>query len=72
MKQEATKAKIVNKPSLSDTLRALPIGKPTIIKSSQFKTNSVRNTISRLKKQGYHFVASEEGQIDQITITRTA
>lgn len=70
MEQIAKKAKIVTKPSLADTLRSLSIGKPTIIKNSQFKPNSVRNTISRLKKSGYDFSASEEGQIDQIIVTR--
>lgn len=70
MNQEATKAKIISKPSLADTLRALIIGKPSTIKSNQFKTNSVRNTISRLKKKGYDFDATEEGLVDEIQVTR--
>lgn len=70
MNQEATKAKIISKPSLADTLRSLNIGKPSIIKSNQFKINSVRNTISRLKKKGFDFLATEEGLVDEIKVTR--
>ncbi|WP_163270572.1 hypothetical protein [Dysgonomonas sp. 511] len=70
MNQEAIKAKIISKPSLAETLRSLTIGKPSTIKSNQFKTNSVRNTISRLKKKGFDFDATEEGLVDEIRVTR--
>lgn len=70
MNQEATKARIISKPSLAETLRSLTIGKPSTIKSNQFKTNSVRNTISRLKKKGFDFDATEEGLVDEIRVTR--
>lgn len=70
MNQEATKAIIISKPSLAETLRSLTIGKPSTIPSNQFKTNSVRNTISRLKKKGFDFKATEEGLIDCIKVTR--
>lgn len=70
MNQESTKARIISKPSLAETLRSLTIGKPSTIKSNQFKTNSVRNTISRLKKKGFDFDATEEGLVDEIRVTR--
>lgn len=70
MNQEAIKARIISKPSLAETLRSLTIGKPSIIKSNRFKTNSVRNTISRLKKKGFDFDATEEGLVDEIRVTR--
>lgn len=70
MNQEATKAKIISKPSLAETLRSLSIGKPVIIKSNQWKANSVRNTISRLRKKGFDFDPTEEGLVDAIKVTR--
>jgi len=70
MSQEATKAKIISKPSLAETLRSLTIGKPSRIKSNQFKTNSVRNTISRLKKKGFEFDATDVGILDEFKVTR--
>lgn len=70
MSQEATKAKIISKPSLAETLRSLVIGKPSTIKNHQFKTNSVRNTISRLRKKGFDFDATEEGLVGEIRVTR--
>jgi len=71
MRPETTIAKIVTRPSLTETLKALPISEPTVIKSKQFKQNSVRNAISKLNRKGFAFDASEQNQVDQITVTRT-
>lgn len=69
--EKTSNVKIVTKPSLMSTLKALNIGKPTLIKSKQFKPNSVRNAVSRLNKTNlYHFSSTEEGLIDAIKVTR--
>ncbi|MDH6354681.1 lysylphosphatidylglycerol synthetase-like protein (DUF2156 family) [Dysgonomonas sp. PH5-45] len=70
MNTEATNVKIVSKPALTATLKALPLGKPKLIKNKQFKANVVRNTISRLNKKGYSFEATEDGLVDAVQVTR--
>ncbi|OJV17802.1 MAG: hypothetical protein BGO30_07605 [Bacteroidetes bacterium 41-46] len=57
--------------SLSEKLRTLPVGEWHIIKNAQYKASTVKNTVSRLKKDGYAFMLTEKGCPDYIKIQRT-
>lgn len=63
-------AVIVKKPSLSETLKALPLGKWEEFKPSQFKPNSIRVAASKLQKQGYLFECSDRGMVTGIKVKR--
>lgn len=67
---EYEKAKIVNKPDLSATLMAMPIGKPQAIPTSLAKAVVVRNSAARLRQQGYGFTVSEAGRTTDTIVTR--
>lgn len=62
--------KIVSRPSLNDTLRNLPLGKPQKFSVRQFKISGMRTAASTMKKQGYEFSVSEKGLVDEYIVTR--
>jgi len=67
----ALKIKVVRKPSLPDTLMAIPKGTPYKFTSRDFKISAVRNKISDLRKKGYEFTISEAGMpVDEYVVTR--
>ena len=55
---------------LSDMLKSLPIGQWAEVKNKAYKATSVRQTITRLKYQGYDFEATEKGCPDYIKVRR--
>lgn len=63
-------AKLKKRISARDTLLALPIGKPCIIKNRMIKLNVVRSAITKLKNQGYSFDSTEAGRVDDMVVTR--
>jgi len=61
---------IKKRKSLSESLRTLPSGEWHIVKNSDYKTNTVKGTITRLKKEGFVFMTTERGCIDHIKVLR--
>lgn len=59
----------IKKISPAETLKSIPIGETRVIRDSKIKQNTVRSTISRLKKQGYNFIS--KNSIDGTIVTRT-
>jgi hypothetical protein len=71
MKETTKEVKIISKPSISETLKAIPIGQTVLIKANKFKFNVVRNTVSKLNRTGiYNFVMTEKGLTDYSLVTR--
>lgn len=71
MKTRTVKAgKIVSRPSIIETLKSLPLGKPHKFSVRQFKLSIVRTAASTMKKQGYEFIVSEKGLVDEYIVTR--
>lgn len=66
----ASKVKIVSKPSLSQTLKSLEVGKPTLFQTSQFKTQPARVCATELKSKGYEFTITEDGMVNEYIVTR--
>lgn len=66
------RVKIVTKPSLSNTLKSMEVGIPTLFTISEFKVNLARVAASELKrKEGYEFTVSEDGMVDEYIVTCT-
>jgi len=64
------RVKIVSKPSLSNTLKSIEIGVPTLFSTNQFKVQLARVAASELKrKEGYEFTVSEDGMVDEYIVT---
>lgn len=63
-------AKLKTRIILRDSLREMPIGSTLSIDIRQFKTATVRTTVTALKKEGYLFETSDRGRIDDIVVTR--
>lgn len=64
-------AKLVQKPSLIETLRNLEMGVPSRINSKDFKPNIVRTIASKIKSEGYEFLITEVGMTDCCIVTKT-
>lgn len=56
--------------TLSERLRTLPSGEWVEIKNRDYKVSTVKYTISRLRKKGFVFTATEAGLIDSIKVVR--
>ena len=64
------KVEIKHCPSLTETLKNLEIGVGNLFSTRDYKVQPVRNTASKLKKQGYDFAVTESGMVDQFIVTR--
>lgn len=64
-------AKLVQKPSLIETLRNLEMGVPSRINSKDFKTTTVRTIAGKIKPEGYEFLITEVGMTDCCIVTKT-
>jgi hypothetical protein len=67
----AQDAKLVQKPSLIETLRNLEMGLPSRINSKDFKTTTVRTIAGKIKPEGYEFLITEVGMTDCCIVTKT-
>lgn len=56
--------------TLADSLRTLPLNEWVTIKEQDFKTNSVKNTITRLRKEGVRLISNQRGCIGCIKVQR--
>lgn len=56
--------------TLTERLRTLPSGEWCEIKNRDYKVSTVKYTISRLRKEGFVFEATESGLIDSIKVVR--
>lgn len=68
--KQVKRVKVISRPSLRDTLKAMKIGEPRKMDTKQFKLSVVRTEASAMKKSGYEFTISEQGLIDEYIITR--
>ena len=65
------RAKIVRKPALLETLKALEVGVPTKFYSKDFKTQSIRASVCTLEKEKtYEFNVFEKDIKDGCIVTR--
>lgn len=64
-------AKIVKRPSITATLKALELNRPTRFYVKQFKTQRIRTEISVLRKKGYEFTIDEKNIPDGCIVTRS-
>jgi len=69
---KAQKVNVVKKPSLPDTLKALPIGIPIEFNQRDFKLSAARNCISDLRKKKFQYDITEKGMVDTYIVTRKA
>lgn len=64
------KVEIIQCPSLMETLRSFEIGVGNLFSIRDYKIQAVRNAASKLKKEGFDFLVTEKGMIDQFIVTR--
>ena len=65
------RAKIVRKPALFETLKALEVGAPSRFYSKDFKTQSIRScACTQKKKKIYEFEVFEKDITDGCIVTR--
>ncbi len=67
--QKVNPVDIVEKKSLIETLKALPLDEPRLFSIHDFKLQPARQAISDLRKKGYEFKITEEGMVDQYIVT---
>lgn len=60
----------ITKKSLMATLRALPVGKPVVIKEKDFRYSSLRTARYVLRKEGIMLEVSQKGMIGETKVTR--
>lgn len=61
---------IVRKISVSDTLKAIPVGGSIVIDRKDITDRSVVYAATRTNKKGYKFTTSVAGRVDSIEVTR--
>lgn len=66
----SVKSSLKKKISVIDTLKSLPLNKEVTIRNDEIKSNVIRATSNKLKKEGYLFTVSERGRIDDVLVTR--
>ncbi len=64
------RVKIVRKVSLSETLKALELNRPTRFHVKDFKTQAIRSQVSELRKRKFDFVVDEKNIPDGCIVTR--
>ena len=70
MTKEITRISIKSRPSAKLTLLGIPVGESRLIKTSDIKPGVIRTTVGVLNKEGYSFIASEKGLINEVLVTR--
>jgi len=65
-----TTVKKVSKNDVRGTLLLIPEGGVRKIKTHQIKPGSIRTAARRLNIEGYSFIVSEKGLIDEVKIER--
>lgn len=58
------------KMKISDVMRDMNVGEKIMVKSREAKYPSLCNAAYRLKAEGYLFVVSQRGLIDETSVTR--
>ena len=64
------KTNFITKKSLTETMKAMPIGGVMRVKSKDFKVSYIRQARNRLNKRGYLFKVTEAGLVDECEIIR--
>lgn len=56
--------------TLLDQLREMSLNVETEVKSRIFKTQTIRQAVSKLRREGYDFVVTEKDVVDGCKVTR--
>lgn len=64
------RVRIVRKPSLPATLRAMQPGIKQRFQTRDFKLQVMKNGITALRKKGYDFDLTEKGLVNEYDVTR--
>jgi hypothetical protein len=56
--------------SLKEQLLAMKIGEMVEVKNRTYKVPSIRVAVTKLRKEGYDFIVTEQGCIDCCKVTR--
>jgi hypothetical protein len=56
--------------SLKQQLLAMEIGEQVEVKTRTYKVTSIRVAVTRLRKDGFDFIVTEQGCIDCCKVTR--
>lgn len=57
--------------TLSENLRSLPLDEWVVIKEQDYKINSVKNIVTRLRREGVNLKTNQRGCIGCIKVQRT-
>lgn len=62
---------MITKPkTLIDQLREMTLNVETEVKNKVFKTQVIRQAVSKLRSEGYDYIVTEKGCIDSCKVTR--
>lgn len=53
-------------------LRDMKVGETVVVDNLQIRTVSVRQIVTKLRKQGYEFIASTKGYLGKIEVTKVS
>lgn len=62
---------ITRQNTLTDQMRKLRKGQTVRIPANEYSYQSVRNTVCRLRKQGYDYICTITGCVNSTKVTRT-